>query len=101
MDFRSSEGVFGVEIENFRILKFLKIAISERFKIRFELIFKSFGIHLASFGLFLVVFSENPSKTWGTLQREGRGAKHSPSAAKSILLKQKSIFSNFGQWSHW
>ena len=34
--FRSSEGVFGVEIENFRILKFLKIVISERFKIHLK-----------------------------------------------------------------
>ena len=43
MYFRSSEGVFGVEIENFWILKFLKIVISERFKIHFKL----FWNHLA------------------------------------------------------
>ena len=43
MYFRSSEGVFGVEIENFRILKFLKIVISERFKIHFKLILNHLG----------------------------------------------------------
>ena len=38
MYFRSSDGVFGVESEKIGILKFLKIVISERFKIDFKFI---------------------------------------------------------------
>ena len=29
---------------------------------------------------------QKPRKTWGTLQREGRGAKHSPSSSKLIFI---------------